>query len=256
MNSTMLRFASEHELRAWLQHPTGKNTVQHSATQCNTVQHSATLQQQPSGAVPPRHVLAAWCSDRFGTYGLVACALCGFQLMSGVGHLTLREHSVHSAHESRHSTEKPCIATKEPYTSTNEPYISTKEPYVSAKEPCIATKEPYISAHPPHMYASELEGGGLSDTHTQTCTHTHTPAHVHTEEDTGVVVVECWNMSCRVLHRGVELALLKRVASHAAASGTCVCVCVCVCVSVCACVYVCVCVCVCVFAGVSVCVCV
>ncbi len=35
------------------------------------------------------------------------------------------------------------------------------------------------------------------------------------EGEEGMVVVECCNMSCRVLHRGVELALLKRVASDA-----------------------------------------
>ncbi len=35
------------------------------------------------------------------------------------------------------------------------------------------------------------------------------------DKDEGMVVVECCNMSCRVLHRGVELALLKRVASDA-----------------------------------------
>ena len=68
MNATLLRFRSELEIQLW------KNSA-------------ADLEepQRPNGAaeLPRRFALAAWVSDSFGQYGLVACALCRIQCVSG-----------------------------------------------------------------------------------------------------------------------------------------------------------------------------
>ena len=82
-----------------------------------------------------RWILAAWVDDRFGTYGLVGCALCRLQMAKGA---------------------------------------SSQEQHCKSSEGVAAQS---------------------------------------------MVVVECLNLSCRALRRGVELAMLKRVAKEASAHG-------------------------------------
>ncbi len=121
MNSTALRMPSEHALRLWLEaevgggcaHAGGAAPVAEGVP--STLDGSAPVAEGASPAAAGRWVVAGWVSDRYGAYGLVACALC--------------------------------------------------------------------------------------------------------RAERGAVVVECLNMSCRVLHRGVEHAILRRVAQDAAACG-------------------------------------
>jgi len=150
MNATLQRFGSEAELRTWLSAgraaaggavlstSAGGVTIARPAcpiTQTNVVADTSDdadakddADAEPSVSAD-RWVLAAWCSDRFGVYGLVGCALCRL-LMPSSGALP-----------------------------------------------------------------TECAGG------------------------TSLVVLDAFNMSCRVLHRGVEIALLKHAARDSASRG-------------------------------------
>jgi hypothetical protein len=150
MNATLQRFGSEAELRTWLSAgraaaggavlstSAGGVTIARPAcpiTQTNVVADTSEdadakddADAEPSVSAD-RWVLAAWCSDRFGVYGLVGCALCRL-LMPSSGALP-----------------------------------------------------------------TECAGGS------------------------SLVVLDAFNMSCRVLHRGVEIALLKHAARDSASRG-------------------------------------
>jgi hypothetical protein len=132
MNTTMVRFASEHALRIWLDagggaacEGEGGASTKRAAGEDQGGKATRIAACEGEGGASTkraeRWVTAAWVSDRFGQYGLVACALCSL----GRGEIG-RE---------------------------------------------------------------------------------------------GAVVVECFNMSCRVLQRGVEHALLRGVAREAEACG-------------------------------------
>jgi hypothetical protein len=100
-----------------------------------------------------RWVLAAWCSDKYGQYGLVGCALCRLDGATADG------------------------ATADDATADG-------------------------------AGGGEAAGGGATgDGATAAAPRAPT------------VVVECLNMSCRVLQRGVEVALLQAVARDARAAG-------------------------------------
>ena len=151
MNATLQRFGSEAELRTWLSAgraaaggavlstSAGGVTIARPAcpiTQTNVVADTSEdadakddADAEPSVSAD-RWVLAAWCSDRFGVYGLVGCALCRL-LMPSSG-----------------------------------------------------------------AFPTECAGGS------------------------SLVVLDAFNMSCRVLHRGVEIALLKHAARDSASRGS------------------------------------
>ena len=162
MNATLQRFGSEAELRTWLSAgraaaggavlstSAGGVTIARPAcpiTQTNVVADTSEdadtndsadvnddADANDSAVAEPsvsadRWVLAAWCSDRFGVYGLVGCALCRL-LMPSSG-----------------------------------------------------------------AFPTECAGGS------------------------SLVVLDAFNMSCRVLHRGVEIALLKHAARDSASRG-------------------------------------
>jgi hypothetical protein len=162
MNATLQRFGSEAELRTWLSAGRAAAggavlstsawgvTIAHPAcpiTQTNVVADTSedadandsadvnddadandSADAEPSVSAD-RWVLAAWCSDRFGVYGLVGCALCRLLLPSS------------------------------------------------------------------GAFPTECAGGS------------------------SLVVLDAFNMSCRVLHRGVEIALLKHAARDSASRG-------------------------------------
>ena len=93
MNSTLLRFASEEELRLWLDSAAvaaaaagaaaaaaGEAVAAAAAPSVGTPGPAAMMDEaraavaQSSAAA--RWITAAWVSDRYGQYGLVSCALC------------------------------------------------------------------------------------------------------------------------------------------------------------------------------------
>ena len=150
MNATLQRFGSEAELHTWLNAgraaaggavlstSAGGVTISHAAcpiTPTNVVADTKEdadakddADAEPSVS-SDRWVLAAWCSDRFGVYGLVGCVLCRL-LMPSSG-----------------------------------------------------------------AFPTECAGGS------------------------SLVVLDAFNMSCRVLHRGVEIELLKHAARDSASRG-------------------------------------
>lgn len=199
MNSTLLRFRSEHDIGMWLREGgvacagaagddaagvggrglgsiRGQNGFQCMRFEFPHLDPPGANQSRASPPLSPRFVLAAWVSDAYGQYGLVACALCRLQ----GGALGSLHPGLGGGGEDRNAEAGAIQISRGAGEVTATTDVSATPLHSAA---------PLRSASPPSRAVSSI------------------------------LVVEALNMSCRVLNRGVEIQLLRRIGHEAARRG-------------------------------------